>query len=176
MIRLNRILAAIAAWINSLVWWHEGSSTRQPYELLRSWRFEGRGMALLVRRDPLLCPRDVGTIIFEPLRTDPTYTPSDIHFCIDHLEGFARKPKNHTHQISILQASHWPDAEGLYAYDEIFCCSADLQGQQPRRDLYVQPILFAIVEILQNAAPQEVNWPMQIEIARKASMHGQYPQ
>lgn len=169
MIRLNRILAAIATWINALLWWREGEVSSPPFTLIRSQRFEGRGMIYYVRRSELLCPRDVGTAYFVPLRLDARAL-EDLHICIDHLEGMARSPRGHTHQVSVMRASHWPDRDGRYAYTEIYCTTADLQGLQMRRDIHVSCVLAQMVAILKSASPEEVNWPEQVAISIKTCM------
>ncbi len=166
MLRVNRILAAIATWINAVVWWHEGKTQEKPYETLYTQRVEGAGIAMLVRRNPDLCPRDVGTLMWMPTRANGPVV--DVHLLIDHLDGMARKPKHHTHQITVALASHWPDEDGLYELEPLFFATADLQGFQPRRDLHVRKVLATLVEPLTfNDPPRSINWKLQLDIAMK---------
>jgi hypothetical protein len=177
MIRVNRILAAIATWLNSLVWWRHGEVKHRPYTLIQSHRVENRGILLLVARDREMCPRDVGTIIFVPLRLRPDANPKDLHIFIDHLDGMAGISNGHTHQVTVAAASHWPGPDGLYDLDPLFSVSADLQGLQPRRDLYVRCILHEMADILRHVAPGQLtaqNWQLQFDIARKACMGRHY--
>jgi hypothetical protein len=167
MLRFNRILAALAEWINALVWWREGKARVKPYILLDQYRIEGAGILHFVKRNPDLCPRDVGTFIWLPLRSS-TQTPPDIHICIDHLEGFSRKRKFHTHQITIAAASHWPDEDGLFEYEPIYSATADLQGMQSRRDLHVRRILANLIQPLTHGDnPYRTNWESQLHISMK---------
>jgi len=165
--KLNRILASIAAWINTLVWWHEGEVAVRPYELIQQYRIEGAGILMVVRRNPDLCPRDTGSLIWLPLRSRNT-NPPDIHILSDHLEGFARNRHRHTHQITVAIASHWPDEDGLFTYDPIYSATADLQGMQPRRDMHIRRILANLIQpIIHGDIPQTVNWELQLAIAMK---------
>jgi hypothetical protein len=165
--RFNRILTSIADWINALLWWREGEVHQKPYETLYTHRVEGRGIMLLVARDPTRCPRDVGSLIWLPARA---YHPGakDCHILIDHLDGMARNPHQHTHQITIAIASHWPDRDGLYTYDLLYCATADLQGQQLRRDMNVRKILTTLAHPLGTDEPDAVNWELQLIIAMKS--------
>jgi hypothetical protein len=172
--KLNRILAAIAEWINAVLWWREGHVQDPPFEEIQRWRVEGRGVFVYCRRNPEKYPRDVGTIMFWPLRSDSLQQPKDIHFCIDHLEGMAKTPQGHTHQVAILAASHFPDEDGNYDYQELFFTTADLQGLQPRRDLHIRCIVYWLADILRHAHPADVRWDIQFDIARKTCMRGEY--
>lgn len=164
--RLNRILTSIAGWVNALVWWREGQVKQKPYETIYTHRVTGAGIMLLVRRDPERCPRDVGTLIWFPARANNPGA-KDCHILIDHLEGMARNRQRHTHQITIAIASHWPDADGLYDYHPLFCATADLQGQQMRRDLNVRKILATLASPLATDDPGTINWELQLGIAMK---------
>lgn len=130
-------------------------------------------MVYQVRRCPELCPRDVGTIYFVPMRTSGRAAGPDLHICIDHIEGMARRPRRHTHQISVLLASHWPDRDGRYCCEELFCTTADLQGTQMRRDLNINCILYQMMLVLKSAPPEDINWPLQVAIALKTCMGSQ---
>lgn len=165
--RMNRILTAIADWINALVWWREGQVRQKPYETLHTHRVEGSGIMLLVKRDPDRCPRDVGSLIWLPARANNPGA-KDCHIMIDHLEGMARNRKHHTHQITVAIASHWPDADGLYTYAPLFCATADLQGAQVRRDLNVRKILATLAAPLSTDSPGTINWELQLGIAMKS--------
>ncbi|PZU94445.1 MAG: hypothetical protein DCF32_22860 [Leptolyngbya sp.] len=170
--KLNRILVSIAAWLNSLAWWREGQTRIKPYEIIETSFLEERGVLMLVRRDERICPRDVGTIMWMPSRASHP-NARDIHICIDSLDGMARR-RGHTHQVSILSASHWPDKDGMYDYDPLFHTTADLQGQQPRPDLHVKCLLTELADVFRYPSPELINWSLQFDIARKVCMRGRY--
>ncbi len=166
--KLNRILTAIAEWINSVVWWRKGEVKHKPYETLHTHRVEGAGIILLVRRNPETCPRDVGTIIWFSIRGSQPSQTMDCHICIDHLEGMARSRDRYTHQITISLADHWPDKDGLYNYEPLFSAMADLQGQSVRRDIHTRKILTILARPLAYQSPAEINWDLQLQIAMKS--------
>jgi hypothetical protein len=165
--RLNRILTAIEQWINSLVWWREGEVKTKPYTTIESRSVEGAGIVLLVRRNPEQCPRDVGTVIWLPARASNPGA-KDCHILIDHLEGMRRVHHHHTHQVTIAVASHWPDGEGFYAYENLYVGTADLQGQQVRRDLNIRKILSVLAHPLIHMPAPLINWDLQMDIAMKS--------
>ncbi|MBD1871982.1 hypothetical protein H6F75_00660 [Nodosilinea sp. FACHB-131] len=165
---LNRILTAIQQWIVSVGWYHEGEVKQKPYETIHTHRVEGKGIILLVKRNPDQCPRDVGTIIWLPVRGVGTDT-QDCHICVDHLEGMARTKERHTHQVTIAAASHWPDRNGLFDYDTLYAATADLQGQQSRRDLNVRKVLTVLAQPLAYQSAIDVNWELQLGIAMKSA-------
>lgn len=170
----NRILSDILSWINSVIWYNEGANKVPPYIELDRWERKDCGMFRYVKASPNIRPKDVGTIIFYPKR-DENSSVRDIHICIDILDNFKQRGTSHTHQISILEASHWPDRDGCYQYEELAVMFADLQGQQANPNVYVPNILRAIAEILHTADPHDVNWPMEVDNARKLIMRGKYP-
>jgi hypothetical protein len=175
-VRFDRILTAILEWINTLAWWNEGVTPREnkPYERIQSWRLQGRGMLHRVKRPPEVCPRAVATYLFEPFRYEtPREKLFDLHLCCDHLEGMhGIDARSVTHRITLLKASHWPGADGLYDAEKLFQGDYDLQGRSPYRDKYVICILHRVAQRMGDPGP--VDWAWEIEQAGKQCLSYQW--
>lgn len=179
--KFDRILAEILNFINSLLWHREAPDKKaKPYERLRTWRLEGRGILHQVSRPPDLCPRAVATFIYEPLRLHGS--PQDLHLYADHLEGLMHpiRPGTQlsrcrpTHRITILKASHWIGPDGRYRADELFSINDDLQGQSSRRDGHVVCILYQMAVATSGQSPIQVNWKLELNVAKKVCMGSQF--
>jgi hypothetical protein len=182
-IRIDRILSDILQWIGQVAWWREQKVKRRPYEKIQTWRMAGLGCLHRVVRPPDLCPRDVGTYIFEPFRYN-VKTIKDIHILCDHLEGMSRprgrqKKQVCTHRVTILLADHWIGADGRYAANELFSLNDDLQGQSSRRDLHIACILHQVAFAVAQASAGGLDFTTfdflrELDNAKKVCMRQDY--
>ena len=176
--RIDRILADILQWVGQVVWHREQKVKARPYERLQTWRLPGCGLLHRVIRPETLCPRDVGSYIFEPYRYGST--TKDIHFCCDHLDGMARpgawrKGSIHTHRLTILLADHFVGQDGRYAAEELFSIDDDWQGFSSRRDVHVPCLLHAIALAVSVAInPYSFDYVREVDNAKSYCMRGNY--
>lgn len=179
--RVDRLLTEILAWINGVLWHREAPTLKpQPYDRLRTWRLESRGILHQVNRPADLCPRAVATFIYEPLRLEGN--PKDLHLCIDHLEGMhqpirpgSSSPRfRPTHRVTVLAASHWVGADGRYDAVELFSLDDDLQGRSGRRDEHTACILYQMAVAASAQPPIRVDWLLELHHAKQVCMGGDY--
>lgn len=180
MARIDRIWVDILQWINQLVWWRDQKVERKPYEKLQTWRLAGLGLLHRVSRPQDLCPRDVGSYIFEPFRYGSANV-RDLHILCDHLEGMKHphawdRTKICTHRITVLIADHWVGEDGRYEAEELFSLDDDFQGQSPRRDLHIPCILHQVA--LGVAAAYEIlesfDFLVEVDNAKRYCMRQDY--
>lgn len=178
--RIDRILADILQWVGQVVWWREDKVKPRPYEKIKTWRLDKRGQLHKVIRPQSLCPRDVGSYIFEPYRYGRN--TKDLHICCDHLEGMS-KPKScrdksrviHTHRLTVLLADHWVGPDGCYAAKKIFTLDDDWQGNSSRRDLHINCLLHAIAMAIAAAPDWDAfDYLREVDNAKKYCMRGGY--
>lgn len=180
--RFDWILNDLFRWVGQLAWWRDQKIKKRPYEKLEKWHLSGLGILSRVARPPELCPRDVGTYIFEPFRYGRT-TMRDLHICCDHLEGMSQ-PRTvqarriFTHRITVLIADHWIGADGRYDAEELFSLDDDLQGQSSRRDVHIPCILHQIAIAVAGAAAMQdlttFDFLREVDNAKRYCMRSDY--
>lgn len=176
--RTDRILGDILQWVCQVVWWRENKVKSRPYEKIQTWRLPGLGLLHKVKRPQKLCPRDVGSYIFEPFRYGRA-TVRDLHVLCDHLDGMS-KPQDWgskvcTHRITVLIADHWVGADGRYDARELFSSDDDFQGQSSRRDFHIPCILHQVAIAV--AVAQDFttfDFLREVDNAKAYCMKGQY--
>lgn len=170
--KIDRILIDIFDWVRRLVFSRRDRAVSKPYERLESWR-GSLGVLHKVRRDT---PRAVDTYIFSPLRTGgpKSSPPKDIHICLDHLGALsgqqAQRHQPHTHRVTVLLASHWPQEDGSYNTSVLYSASWDFQGRSQYRDRWATAITYDVVRLLKDRPFRAIDWEFEFTMSAKQMM------
>lgn len=191
--KFDRVIQDLVAFVHDLLWWRKGKIKEPPYTRLEMGVAGALGTAHHIRKklQPGAPDRILDSWMFLPKRVTARSRQVDVHLdCawlgaqttgdriplnkVERKQGSRRKVGDPTHEITIMRASHWVQADGKFDTEQIYSCKVDLQGDQEQPHLYVARVMRTIALRLIDVPLNEIDWAFEVNAARQQGMGSKY--